>query len=149
MKLDQDFKEFIACLNAHNVAYLVVGGYAVGAHGLPRATKDLDVWVLADRDNAAGVVAALDDFGFGGLGLSSDDFNRPDVIVQLGYPPLRIDILTSIDGVRFHDAYPHRVEASIDGLNIKFIGREELIANKRAAGRRQDLADADRLEGLE
>jgi hypothetical protein len=149
MKLEQDFKEFIEWLNAHDVTYLVVGGYAVGAHGLPRATKDLDVWVLAARDNADGLIAALDDFGFGGLGLQAADFVRDDVIVQLGYPPVRIDILTSIDGVQFVDAYPHRVEGSIDGLMICFIGREDLIANKRAAGRRQDLADADRLEGLE
>jgi hypothetical protein len=147
MKLDRDFKEFIECLNAHDVNYMVVGGYAVGVHGLPRATKDLDVWVLANRANADGVVAALDDFGFSGLGLTVADFCRDDVVVQLGYPPVRIDILTSIDGVDFLDAYPDRVEASVDGLRIAFIGREHLIANKRAAGRSQDLADADRLEG--
>ena len=148
MKLERDFKEFIECLNAHDVAYLVVGGYAVGAHGLPRATKDLDVWVLADRDNAEGLVKALDDFGFGGLGLSASDFIRENVIVQLGYPPVRIDILTSIDGVRFVEAYPHRMDGSVDGLMISFIGRDDLIANKRAAGRSQDVVDANRLEGL-
>lgn len=107
------------------------------------------MWVLVARENADRLIVALDDFGFAGLGLTAEDFMRDDVIVQLGYPPVRIDILTSIDGVRFVDAYPNRIEESVDGHLISFIGRNELIANKRAAGRRQDLADADRLEGLE
>jgi hypothetical protein len=149
VNLDKDFREFIECLHVHNVRYLIVGGYAVGAHGLPRATKDLDVWVLADRENAEGVMSALNDFGFGGLGLSADDFLRDDVVVQLGYPPLRIDILTSVDGIEFVDAYPRRMESPVAGINIAFLGREDLIANKRAAGRSQDIADANRLEGGE
>ena len=149
MKLEADFKEFITCLNAHDVLYLIVGGYAVGAHGLPRGTKDLDVWVLAERQNADALMSALDQFGFGGVGLSSADFTHPGVVVQLGYAPIRIDILTSIDGVEFVDAYPLRMDGTIDGLRISFIGREQLITNKRASGRLQDLADANRLEGIE
>lgn len=149
MRLDPEFREFIQFLNARDVQYLIVGGYAVGAHGLPRATKDLDVWVLADKHNAEVLMAALEDFGFGDVGLNASDFTRDDVVVQLGYPPLRIDILTSIDGVSFGDAYPHRVDEVVDGVLIRFIGRNELIVNKRAAGRGQDLADADRLEVLE
>ena len=149
MRLDQTFKEFIEFLNARDVHYLIVGGYAVGAHGLPRATKDLDVWVLADERNAELLMTALVDFGFGDVGLSASDFTRDDVVVQLGYPPLRIDILTSIDGVTFAEAYPQRVEEQIDGVRMAFIGREQLIVNKRASGRSQDLADADRLEGHE
>ena len=149
MNLEPDFSEFIACLNAHEVRSLIVGGYAVGAHGLPRGTKALDVWVLADRENADALMSALEQFGFGDVGLTALDFIGPDVVVQLGCAPIRIDILTSIDGVEFIAAYPLRMDGTIDGLRISFIGREQLIANKRAAGRRQDLADADRLEGLE
>ncbi|MBI4882857.1 MAG: nucleotidyltransferase [Actinobacteria bacterium] len=149
MRLDQTFKEFIEFLNARDVQYLIVGGYAVGAHGLPRATKDLDVWVLADPVNADHLMRALVDFGFGDVGLDASDFTREGVTVQLGYPPLRIDILTSIDGVSFGDAYPHRADEVVDGIVISFIGRHELIVNKRAAGRSQDIADAARLDGLE
>lgn len=149
MRLETDFREFIECLNAREVRYLVVGGYAVAAHGLPRATKDFDVWVWIDAGNATRLVAALDDFGFGEVGLTASDFDHEDAVVQLGYPPMRIDILTSIDGVRFEDAYPGRVDGEIDGLPISFIGREDLLDNKRAAGRAQDLADVARLEARE
>ena len=146
MKLETDFREFIECLNARDVRYLVVGGYAVAAHGLPRATKDFDVWVWIDPGNADRLVAALDDFGFGQVGLTASDFDHTDSVVQLGYPPLRIDILTSIDGVEFTDAYPRRMESPVDSLPVTFIGRDDLIQNKRAAGRPQDLADAERLQ---
>lgn len=149
MNLDLEFREFLEVLNARDVRYLIVGGYAVGAHGLPRSTKDLDVWVLAEPDNADRLMRALVDFGFGDVGLDASDFTREGLVVQLGYPPLRIDILTSIDGVSFAEAYPNRIDEQIDGVHISFIGREDLITNKRAAGRSQDLADADRLEGLE
>ena len=149
MNLELEFREFLEFLNARDVQYLIVGGYAVGAHGLPRATKDLDVWVLAEPHNADQLMKALVDFGFGDVGLGAGDFTREDVIVQLGYPPLRIDILTSIDGVSFADAYPNRVDEQFDGVSVSFIGREDLITNKRAAGRSQDIADAARLEGLE
>jgi hypothetical protein len=145
MRLDRDFSEFVESFLAHEVRFLIVGGYALAAHGLPRLTGDLDAWVWISDANAARVLAALTEFGFGSLGLTLQDFNRSDSVVQLGYPPHRIDILTEIDGVSFDDAWEHRLDIEIDGLLIPFIGREDLIANKRASGRPQDIADVLRL----
>jgi hypothetical protein len=146
MRLDRDFKEFIECCIAHDVRFLIVGGYAVAAHGHPRFTKDIDVWLWIDRRNAERLVGALDDFGFGAVGLSADDFAEPEVVIQLGYPPKRIDLLTSIDGVTFETCYPDRVTVDVDGLSVPFIDRKNLLKNKRAAARPQDLADVAALE---
>jgi hypothetical protein len=145
MRLDPDFRAFVESFDHNDVRYLIVGGYAVAAHGLPRFTGDLDAWILVDLENATRVVRALEEFGFGGLGLAIADFSVPDSVVQLGYPPHRIDILTSIDGVEFSEAWKRRLVLTADGLDLPFIGREDLLANKRAAGRPQDLADVDRL----
>jgi hypothetical protein len=145
MQLDRDFREFVESFTEHDVRFLIVGGYALAAHGLPRATGDLDAWVWAEPGNAGRIVAALDAFGFGALGLGTDDFVRDDSIVQLGYPPYRIDILTSIDGVDFEVAWSRRISVDVDGLQLHVIGRDDLLANKLAAGRPQDLADVDRL----
>lgn len=145
MQLDPDFSEFVESFNDHEVRYLVVGGYALAAHGLPRATGDLDAWVWVDDDNAERILAALAAFGFGGLGLEASDFDHPDSVVQLGYPPYRIDILTSIDGVDFEDAWERRLSINIDGLQLEVIGRDDLLRNKIAADRPQDRADVDRL----
>lgn len=147
MRLDRDFNEFIALLRTHDARFLVVGGYAVAAHGYPRYTGDLDVWVLVDAVNAQRIVDALGDFGFGSLGLTTDDFLHPNRVVQLGYPPLRIDILTSIDGVAFDDCYDHRVEIDLGGTVVPFIGLEDLRRNKAASGRSQDRADLEALAG--
>lgn len=147
MQLDKDFSEFVSLLNAHEVRFLVVGGYALAAHGLPRYTGDFDTWIWLDSDNARRVLDALEEFGFGGLGITEDDFTRMDSIVQLGYPPHRIDLLTSIDGVDFENAWPRRLEVEFGNATIGFIGREDLLTNKRAAGRPQDLADIARLTG--
>lgn len=145
LDLDPDFAEFVDCLARHDVRYLVVGGYALAAHGLPRATGDLDVWVMVDPTNADQVVRALRDFGFGELGLTVDDFLVPHQVVQLGYPPYRIDILTAIDGVEFEDAWQRRTSVASGGIELHVIGRGDLITNKRASGRRRDLDDVDRL----
>ncbi len=131
--------------NAHDVRYLVVGGYALAAHGLPRATGDFDAWVWVGGDNAERVVGALTAFGFGSLGLAVADFDRADSVVQLGYPPYRIDILTTIDGVEFDDAWSRRLSIDVDGLPMEVIGRGDLIRNKVAADRPQDRADVARL----
>ncbi len=144
--LSKDFKEFIELLNGHNVRYLVVGGYAVAFHGYPRYTKDLDVWIELSAQNADNVIKALNEFGFGGLGLKSEDFLESDQIIQLGYPPNRIDILTTLKEINFEDCYKARVEVDIQGLKINFIDLENLKHNKRATGRPQDLADAENLE---
>lgn len=147
MQLDPDFSEFIACCVGREVRFLVVGGYALAAHGHPRFTKDLDVWVWVEVDNARRLVTALADFGFASLGLSEDDFVEPGVVVQLGHAPKRIDLLTSIDGVCFEDCWPARVEIEIGGVTVPFIDVDHLVVNKRAAGRLQDLADAEALTG--
>ena len=143
--LSRDFKEFTESLNENDVRYLVVGGYAVALHGHPRYTKDLDVWIGFERENLSKLIEALDDFGFGSLGLSIADF-EPDQIVQLGYPPNRIDILVSLEGVDFDTCYESRVQVDIDGVIVNFIDLDSLRKNKRATGRAQDLADAENLE---
>lgn len=146
MQLDRDFREFVASFIDHDVRFMVVGGLAVAAHGLPRSTGDLDAWVWIDPANAARILDALQAFGFGDLGLESSDFIRPDSVIQLGYPPHRVDILTSIDAVDFEDAWQRRVLIELDGLAIPFISRADLIRNKIAVGRPQDLSDVDRLQ---
>lgn len=143
--LSRDFKEFVALLNAHGAEYLVVGGYAMAVHGRPRQTGDLDIWLKRDHDNALRVMAALQDFGFGDLGLSTGDFEIRDQVVQLGYPPFRIDLLTDIDGVAFDAAWPSRFEHQLGDLRIPFIGLDALKANKRASGRPRDIDDLENL----
>ncbi len=145
MELDKDFNEFVELFLEHNVRFLIVGGYALAAHGLPRATGDLDAWVWINPENAQNIMRALNAFGFQNLSLTESDFSREDSIIQLGYPPFRIDILTSIDGVAFDQAWEKKVVVELNGMKVPFIGREDLIANKKAAGRAQDLADVSRL----
>jgi predicted nucleotidyltransferase len=144
--LNQDFREFLQSLNDNGVRYLVIGGYAVAFHGHPRYTKDLDVWIALDAENAANMVKALAQFGFASLGLKEEDFLVADQIVQLGYPPKRIDVLVTLAGVDFETCYAARVQTDEDGLSINFIDLESLKRNKRAAGRHQDLADLENLE---
>ena len=143
--LNQDFKEFIKSLNDNNVRYLVVGGYAVALHGYPRYTKDMGVWVEMTPENAARIVKALDQFGFGSLSLKAADFMVSDQIIQLGYPPRRIDILTTLPGVEFSACYPSHTTVDMDGVSVNFIDLENLKRNKQAAGRHQDLADIENL----
>jgi hypothetical protein len=144
--LNPDFKEFIQSLNDNHVRYLVVGGYAVAFHGHPRYTKDMDVWIDRHPENAAKMVKALEQFGFGSLGLKAEDFLVPDQIIQLGYAPNRIDILTTLEGVEFESCYASRVEVEIDEVKVNFIDMENLKKNKKASGRLQDLADLEKLE---
>ena len=146
MIMNKDFKEFIELLNANNVKYLIVGGYAVGFHGYPRYTKDLDIWILTSHENAENILTSLKLFGFGSLGLQKEDFLKPDEFVQLGYPPNRIDIVMSCDGVDFENCYQSRKQLITEGLSIDFIDIENLKKNKKASGRPQDLADLDNLE---
>lgn len=144
--LNQDFKEFAALLASNRVEYLIVGGYALAAHGHPRYTGDLDFWVAADPANAQQVLEALKAFGFGELGISQNDLIEPGQVIQLGFPPRRIDLLTSIDGVDFAPCFARRMTVMVDGLTLNFIALEDLKTNKRAAGRPQDLADLFALE---
>ena len=144
--LNQDFKEFIQSLNDNGVRYLVVGGYAVALHGYPRYTKDIDVWVEMTGENASKIVKALNQFGFGSLDLKESDFVIPDQIIQLGYPPRRIDILTTLPGVEFSECYPAHTTVDVGGVSVNFIDLENLKKNKKATGRHQDLADLENLE---
>jgi len=145
MELDKDFNEFVELFLEHNVRFLIVGGYALAAHGLPRATGDLDAWVWVNPENAQNIMLALNAFGFQNLSLTESDFSKEDSIIQLGYPPFRIDILTSIDGVVFDQAWEKKIVVELNGMNVPFIGRDDLITNKKAAGRPQDIADVSRL----
>jgi hypothetical protein len=145
MELDKDFNEFVELFLEHNVRFLIVGGYALAAHGLPRATGDLDAWVWVNPENAQNIIRALDEFGFHNLSLTEREFSTEDSIVQLGYPPFRIDILTSIDGVEFTHAWENRLTVELNGMRVPFIGRDDLITNKKSAGRPQDIADFSRL----
>jgi len=144
--LNQDFKEFVQSLNDNDVRYLIVGGYAVAFHGHPRYTKDLDIWVQLDRENAANLVKALAQFGFASLGLRVEDFLEPDTVVQLGYPPNRIDLIIGLEGLDFESCYAAKVTVHIDGVAMNFIDLENLKVSKRLAGRLQDLADLENLE---
>lgn len=141
MSRSDDFKELFASLNAHGVKALVVGGHAFAYHARPRYTKDLDVWIEPTEENSERLLRALEQFGFGGLGLAIEDFTRPGRFVQLGYPPNRIDLLTSIPGVTFEEAWGRRVEDLFEEETVAYLSLEDLLRNKEAAGRPQDLAD--------
>jgi hypothetical protein len=144
--LNPDYHDILREFNAAGVEYLVVGAYALSAHGFPRATGDLDVLVHASTENAKRVYAALAAFGAPLDQLTVQDLSRPDTVFQIGIAPRRVDVLTGIDAVSFSEAWTNRVEVSISGLRIPVLGRAELIRNKRAVGRPQDLADVARLE---
>jgi hypothetical protein len=143
--LTDDFREFLSLLNANRVDYLLVGGYAVGLHGYPRATVDLDIWVGATPDNAPRVVAALRAFGFDSATVEPALFVNPRTLVRFGVPPFRIEIMTSIDGVTYDDCRSRAVEFDMDGLPVPVIALSDLRVNKRAAGRHKDLADLENL----
>ena len=146
IQLPPDFREFFRLLNANQVEYLLIGGYAVGYHGYPRATVDLDVWIAVSPENARRVLAVLGQFGFGGVtGASAELLTRPDHVIRMGVVPLRIEIQTGISGVSFSECYARRVIASLDDVPVSIISAEDLKRNKRAAGRHKDLADLDNL----
>jgi hypothetical protein len=147
VELDQDFNEFVQLLLANDVRFLIIGGYALAAHGALRYTGDLDTWLWVNGDNADRVLVALESFGFGLLNITREDFLNPDTVIQLGDPPHRIDLLTGIDGVDFDDAWSRHVTFDINGELVPFISREDLITNKKAVARLQDLADVAKLEG--
>ena len=143
--LNQDFKEFIQLLNDNQVNYLVIGGYAVAVHGHPRYTKDIDIWIEISEENSQKIITALTEFGFGSLGLTAQDFQEPHQIIQLGYPPNRIDLITSPDGIDFQTCYASKIEVILDDIAVKFIDLNNLKKNKLASGRLQDLADLENL----
>ncbi|MFA6505516.1 MAG: hypothetical protein WCT14_05420 [Treponemataceae bacterium] len=142
----RDFVELFRSLNAKRVEYLIVGGYAVAFYGYPRFTGDIDFFINPSRENASRMLAALEDFGFVGLDLTEADFLSPDLLVSLGYAPERVDIVSSISGVTWKEAWENRFTGSFGGENVFFIGRSDLIRNKRSTGRPQDKVDADVLD---
>ena len=145
MKLPKDLREFVALLNAARVKYVIVGGYAVAFHGRPRFTGDIDLFIESSVDNGEKTIGALIAFGFAELEITPEDLCRNDLILQLGFPPNRIDLMTSIDGVTFDQAWASRTQAILDDLPVNFISRQLLIQNKLAAGRPKDMADAQEL----
>jgi hypothetical protein len=145
MSLPKDWRAFIESLNSNGVEYLIVGAVALAHHGLPRYTGDLDVLVRNTAENAQRLERMLRDFGFGGLGLKQADFVNSYQVIQLGLPPNRIDLLTSMTGVSFDEAWAEKVEAELEGMKVNILGRQALIRNKKATRRPQDLADLEAL----
>ena len=143
--LTKDFREFLQCLNEHGVEYLLIGGHAVGYHGYPRATGDLDVWIAVHEENARNMVSALRAFGFDLPDLSPSLFLHKDRIIRMGVEPNRIEIQTGISGIEFSQVYPRRVVADVDGVSVNIIPLDDLKRNKKASGRHKDLADLDNL----
>lgn len=146
MKLQKDLREFIELLNSMDVKYVMVGGHAVAHHGFPRFTADIDFFIDCARTNTRKLAEAVTTFGFKSL---ADDLTSagPGMVFQLGRPPHRIDLLTSIDGVTFEEAWDSRVAAVVDGLKVPMLSKELLLRNKRSSGRAKDLEDLKQLEG--
>jgi hypothetical protein len=143
MDVQQDFRDLLELFNKHKVDYIIVGAYALGFHGAPRYTGDLDVFVRSDPINARNIMQALHEFGFGSVGLTAADFEEEGKVVQLGVPPVRVDLITSITGVSWEQARSGRVKGQFGDLTAHYIGRDEFIANKRALGRKKDMADLE------
>jgi hypothetical protein len=146
MEAQPDFKDLLELFNVHNVKYMIVGGYALAFHGAPRYTGDIDILVEPDAKNARNILNALDEFGFGSSGLTIQDFENSDNVVQLGVPPVRIDIITSLSGVSWKEAYSNHESGEYGGILTKFIGRKQFVLNKHATGRKKDLADLEALD---
>ena len=146
--MNDNYLDMLKCLNKAGVDYIMVGGWAVNLHGYVRATIDLDIWILANSDNALKVYAALGEFGAPLGDVRPEDFATDGTIFQIGVAPCRIDVINKIDGVRYADASPRAIQKVIDGVPVRVISREDLIVNKRSSGRTKDLADAEILEGL-
>lgn len=149
--MSDDFRDFLRALRDADARFLVVGAHALAAHGVPRVTGDLDIWIESERPNAMRVVDALTRFGapLTALGVQASDFTQPDRVVQIGLPPYRVDLLTSISGVRFEEAWDDRLPGSLFGVDVDFLGRASFIRNKRATGRDKDLRDIEALGATE
>jgi hypothetical protein len=146
MEIQRDFRELLALFNAQQIDYIIVGAHALAFHGAPRYTGDLDILVRPDGENAKRILKALEGFGFGALGLTVEDFNVPDKIVQLGVAPVRVDLVTSLTGLSWEEAAAGRVKGTYGDVEVPYLGRKEFIRNKRAIGRKKDLADLEALD---
>lgn len=145
MILNSDFREFVKLLTENKVKYLIVGGYAVGVHGYPRYTGDLDIWINNTYENARRVLKCVEDFGFSSYNLSVSDFTKEGNIIQLGYPPVRIDIINQVDGVNFADCFKNKKEVAADDVTLSFIGYDDLLKNKKSTSRPRDIDDIENL----
>lgn len=145
MEIPNDFKELLELFNKHKVEYLIVGGYALAFHGAPRVTGDIDLFVRPQTDNAERILAALDEFGFGSLDVSVEELTRPGMVIQLGVPPVRVDILTRVSGVSWEKADADKVPGRYGQTPVHFISRNDFIANKKATARLKDAADIEAL----
>ena len=145
MEVQPDFRDLLGLFNVHKVEYMIVGAYALAFHGVPRFTGDLDIFIKPDSENARRILQALDEFGFKSVGLTLEDFQSADKVVQLGVPPVRVDIITSLTGVSWEEAFSGRAEGKYGDMPVYYIGREQFIANKRALGRKRDFADLEAL----
>ena len=149
MTLAEDFEDFVKLLNQHNVEYMIVGGYALAFHGKPRHTGDLDIWINVSEENAVRMLKVVTDFGLLSLGFQKEDFLIEGLISQIGYPPLRIDVMNLIDGVKFSEAVLNMEKIELENdLVINYIGLNDLIKNKQVSGRRQDITDVKTLQRL-
>jgi hypothetical protein len=148
MEIQRDFKELLESLNARRVEYLIVGGYALAHLGAPRATGDLDIYLHCTLENARRVIEALIAFGFNPAGLGPEDFSTPGTIVRMGVPPVRVDLITDIDGVNWEEAEKGKTAGNYGGVPVHYIGKREFIANKKASGRHKDLGDIEALGEL-
>ncbi len=146
MKVERDFKEVLELFEKHNVKYCIVGAFAFGLYAVPRYTKDMDILVKPEIENGNQILGALNDFGFGSLEITADDLCHEGQVIQLGYEPLRIDLITSIEGIGFDEIWENRTRANYGNIEVNFIGLDELIRTKKIAGRKQDLADLEKLE---
>ena len=146
MEVQPDFRDLLALFNAHKVDYLIVGGYALAFHGVPRYTGDIDIFIKPDAENAGRILLALEEFGFKSVKLTIDDFVSPDNVVQLGVVPVRIDLLTSLTDLSWEEAFSGRVEGNYGDIIVHYLGRKEFIKNKRATGRARDIADLEEIE---
>ena len=145
MEIQPDFRDLLKLFNAHSVDYLIVGGYALAFHGAPRYTGDIDLFVKPDEINARNIIEALKKFGFNAEGFSLSDFSKPEKVIQLGAPPVRVDIVTSLSGVSWEEAFSGRIEGKYGDTTVYYIGRDQFILNKSAIGRKRDLADLEAL----
>jgi hypothetical protein len=147
VQVNPDFIDFLACLLREEARFMVVGAHALAVHGVPRATGDIDIWIENSRENAARVWQALESFGAPStsIGLQQVDLETPDLVIQIGLPPRRIDVLTGLSGLQFDEAWDTRFVHAVDTLRVPFLGREALIRNKRATGRFKDLGDLESL----
>jgi hypothetical protein len=145
MEIQADYRDLLKLFNEHEVEYIIVGAFALAFYGVPRFTGDIDIYLKPGNPNADRIILALNEFGFGSLGLKSADFEHEDQVIQLGVPPVRIDLITSLTGVCWEEVYINRLYGHYGDVEVCFIGRDQFIKNKRATGRKKDLADLEML----